>query len=431
MFNRSRRNIARWFTLSMGSILITFAGVVYYLRAEDNLESLDRLLYNKAKIMATSVEYEVQGGEWQVDLTKMPLLGYSMAPPGSELIYARWYDTNGELVRFFGSPPTAKQTTSGFQTIKTPHDSMVLTPSTSWLREVTLPVQENNQVIGYLQIALPLSTTQDNLTQFRLLMTLSLPIALGLIGMTGWILSGIAMQPIHQAYDQLQRFTADASHELRTPTSAILSNAQVGLLTAQDHHAAADIVPQLQLRLENIVETAQSMRTLITNLLFLARHQGGLATERLQSFDLNELLQDLVDDYAAQPKTRDLKLMSDLPADEVLIKADPDLLRQALCNLLSNACKYTPAGGIVVVQLRAHPHHVLIQVEDNGIGIPAQDLPHIFERFYRVDTERARSSGGVGLGLAITHQIVEAHGGRIKVSSVLSQGSSFQIELPV
>jgi two-component system, OmpR family, manganese sensing sensor histidine kinase len=107
------------------------------------------------------------------------------------------------------------------------------------------------------------------------------------------------------------------------------------------------------------------------------------------------------------------------------------LLRQAVENLLDNACKYTPAGGTVQLRLVPHPGWAIIQVVDTGIGIPETDLPYIFDRFYRVDIERSQDSGGFGLGLAIVRQIVQAHGGQVHLTSTIGKGSTFQIDLPL
>ncbi|BAY09241.1 integral membrane sensor signal transduction histidine kinase [Calothrix sp. NIES-2098] len=406
----------------MGCILILFAGVIYYLEVKDKLKALDQLLYKRAQLMAASSQYRLYQGQKQVDLSNIPLLGSGSHPTDIELLYVRWYDPNGKLKRFFGTPPLEKlQTSSGFLTIKSVDQ---FTGKAFWLRQVTLPVQGGNSVIGYLQVAIPLRETQNDLRQLQLILTVAVPVALGLIGLTGWVLGGIAMQPVQQAYNQLQRFTSDASHELRSPLSAILTNAQVGLLMATDR-------PQLHPTLQNIIDSAKSMSTLVNNLLLLARHQGKLTPESLKQVNLNKLLEDLIVQYTAVAAKTSIELLGDLPKQPINLCADPDLLKQAVENLLNNACNYTLSGGTVWLRLEPYPDRAVIQVIDTGIGIPEADLPYIFDRFYRVDTERARESGGFGLGLAIVQQIVQAHGGEIYAMSNEGKGSTFQIKLPL
>jgi signal transduction histidine kinase len=425
MFNQSRRNLARWFTLSMGSILFVFAGVVYYEKAVDELEGLDRLLYTKAKAMAAGVESESREGQWQANLENVPFLGSNPPLPTTELVYARWYDPQGKLAQFFGTTPPEQLTKiDEFQTIKTTDTQMGAMPTGLLLRQVTLPVEQAGSVIGYLQVALPMTPVQTALREFLLTLSVLVPLALGFIGLTGWVLGGLAMQPIRDSYDQLQRFTSNASHELRTPLAAVLSNAQVGLLVPLEQE-------QQRNHLEQIVEAAKSMSTLVSNLLLLARHSGRLAPESLKEVDLTSLLHELANFYTTQAAEKQLSLKSDLPQQPVELEAEPDLLRQAVGNLLSNACKYTPPGGSVQLRLFTQSRWAVIQVSDSGVGIPQADLPHIFERFYRVDTKQSRQAGGFGLGLAIAKQLIEAHGGQISVTSAVEQGSTFQIELPL
>lgn len=162
----------------------------------------------------------------------------------------------------------------------------------------------------------------------------------------------------------------------------------------------------------------------------MARHSDTLNPETLQVVDLKSLLKDLIASDAIQTAAQHIALSVTLPDDAIWVKAEPDLLRQAIDNLLSNACKYTPVDGWVKVSLSQGARSVWMAIADNGIGIPAADLPHIFERFYRVDKQRARATGGLGLGLAIAQQIIQVHGGDIYVSSEVGRGTCVQVELP-
>jgi signal transduction histidine kinase len=430
MFKRSRRNLARWFTLSMGMILVVIAGVIYYQKVVEQLEAIDSLLYKKAKVMASSIQCEDFQKENRIDLSNVPLLGNNPPPPDTEVVFARWYDASGNLKQFFGLLPQEKlDKLSEFETVKiidtTSNSGALSSSEVVWLRQITLPIYHQRQIIGYLQMAIPMIASYLLLQEFLLHLILIVIMALIITSVTGWFLGGLAMQPIRESYQQLQRFTANASHELRTPLAAVLSNAQVGLLAPMDNAASK------HQRLQKIVEITKSMNALVGNLLLLARRTGNLSSESLQDIDLTYLLTKLLDSQTTIANAKHLILKSDLPSQPVIVRGDPDLLSQVVTNLLSNACKYTPAGGTINLRLQTHFRFCTIEVEDNGVGIAAADLPHIFERFYRVDKERSRSTGSFGLGLAIALAIVEAHNGHLSVRSQVGKGSVFKIELPL
>jgi signal transduction histidine kinase len=434
MFNHSRRRLAYWFTLSMGGILILFAFTLYYIQMREKMRAFDQALYMQSKYIASKTKYHLQQNQWQIDPEDISLQAIKALPLGVEVdvAYIRWYDERGKLVQFMGSDTTEEfHPAPRYQTLQSvkhsyfqKNRSCPKSMHQQLLRQLTLPIRLNKVSIGYLEVANSLCSIQEDLAKTQLFLSLGVPVTLGLTGLVGWFLGGIAMKPTRRAYEQLQRFTADASHELRAPIAAILSNAQVGLLAPPDDSA------QPRQRLENIVTITKSTSSLISNLLFLARHEGQLNPEDLKGIDLGTFLQPLIDEYSASAREKNLNFVSDLSSLPIEIKADRELLQQALKNLLNNAYKYTSSGGTIRLTLLTKQRRAIVQVEDNGIGIPAEDLPHIFERFYRVDTARSRETGGFGLGLAIAQQIVRAHNGQITVESIFGKGTKFQIALP-
>jgi signal transduction histidine kinase len=247
-------------------------------------------------------------------------------------------------------------------------------------------------------------------------------------------------QQLQVVCQQLQRFTANASHELRTPLAAVLSNAQVGLMALADlaeleeRETSEDLeegLAAVRNRLQKIVKLAKNMSNLVGQLLFLARHEGGLSYESFQRLNLTEMLANLLADFRPEAEANQLQLKYAGFNDAVMVNGENILLPQAIANLLNNACRYTPSGGIIEVSLLTEEQRAIVAVKDTGIGISEAEIAHIFERFYRVDPKGDRHQKGFGLGLAITQQIVQLHGGTIEVFSTLNQGSTFKISLPL
>jgi signal transduction histidine kinase len=423
MLTRSRRRLAYLFTLAMGGILVTFAFVVYYFLIRERLGGFDQDLKEETQSHVSRFKYPFAEGQYRVEFEDVPIeFSSAMLPKGFE--FACWYDNKKRPLKINDKicpPPDLIK--PGFQTAT--FDLYSADSQQLLLRQLTSPIQNGNRKIGYIVVAKSLEPIQTKLARSRFYLSVGVPITLGIVGIVGWFLGGVAMKPTKRSYEQLQRFTADASHELRAPVAAILSNAQVGLLAPEDN---SELPRQ---RLENIVDISKSMSALIGNLLFLARHEGRLNPKDLQTVEIVGLLQQLADQYQLIGEQKDLSILAELPSQSVTLLADPDLLQQALKNLLDNACKYTPQHGTVKVKMFTQMRRISIQIIDSGIGIPTEDLPHIFERFYRVDTARTRSSGGFGLGLAIAQQIILAHAGQITVSSIVNQGTTFQVCLPL
>jgi signal transduction histidine kinase len=434
----------------MGSILLLFIGVVYEVVATKELRRLDQLLERKARIIAASAQYTYDDEQWQIGLDYVPLLGDRASRLDSEVVYAHWYGADGTLLATSCCEPSRiLAAAAGFQTVwqdeiyelngsdqennrylsETPveiqpiNDPISTSSSRIKLRQVTLPIESKGTVISYLQIAIPLTEAEEDLNVLRLVLSLAFPISLGIIGLVSYSFAKTAMEPIHQAHFQLERFTANASHELRTPLAVILSNAQVGLLSQSEQ--------EQQRRLEAIAATCKTMKILVDNLLFLARHQGIVDADLLKPLDLTHHLQTIATQYAPKVTTKNLQWTASLPSESVWVIANADLLSQAVSNLLDNACQYTPPNGQIELKLSTTAKQAVIQVRDTGIGIAETDLPYVFERFYRVDKNRSRQSGGFGLGLAIVQQIATVHAGKVTVSSSLGKGSTFEVRLPL
>jgi signal transduction histidine kinase len=228
---------------------------------------------------------------------------------------------------------------------------------------------------------------------------------------------------LESSFQRISQFTADASHELRTPLAVMRTTAEVAM------RARADDAERMA-ALEQIVAEVGRTSHLVENLLQLAKTDSGAERLAKTSVDVVALAREATTEIDVLARTKGIRLASQLPSTAVTVYGDPRALRQLLLILLDNAVKYTPAGGRIELAVAAHDGHASLSVRDTGIGIPAEDVPHIFDRFCRVDRARSREHGGAGLGLAIGRWIAEAHGGRIFVESELERGSVFSIRFP-
>lgn len=233
-----------------------------------------------------------------------------------------------------------------------------------------------------------------------------------------------AFARLEQSFRRLSQFTADASHELRTPLAVIQSQAELALLQPRSPD-------EYRSTLETCLKSADRMRSLTDNLLLLARSDSGRLPQPSENADLRRIVEEATAALQERFSAAHVELDCETPEHPLPIAAAPGFLRQIPLNLLDNALQHTPPGGHVSIQLLAAGDNAQIVVQDTGCGIPAEHLPRIFDRFYRVDTARSRRTGGSGLGLAICQSLAEAHGGKIHCESEPGRGTTMTVNLPL
>jgi signal transduction histidine kinase len=289
----------------------------------------------------------------------------------------------------------------------------------------TLPLQTSDDLNwGYLQVAQSYQLLDEYMYSLHLMLIFGVPLAMLTIGGASWWLSGLAMQPIYKSYQQIQQFTADAAHELRTP----LAVARIAVESVLDPAANPHETPA---NLEIVQRQVQHLTRLAEDLLWLSRLEAKQLPMQQQPCCLNDLVSDLEEELAPLAIAAQIDLRVELQvSNPCYVMGDIDRLYRAIANLIINAIQYTPAEGVVKIRLEYADNTAIVTVRDTGIGIAPVDLPHIFDRFYRVQVDRSRASGGTGLGLAIVRAIVRAHHGQVEVSSNLAKGSVFTVKLP-
>jgi signal transduction histidine kinase len=231
------------------------------------------------------------------------------------------------------------------------------------------------------------------------------------------------MDRLEGAFKRITQFTADASHELRTPTALIRTAAELSLRRDRDSAHYREVLAQ-------VLEEAERMGILIESLMTLARMDSGAESLNYSTVDIASVLREASSSSQPLADSKQIHFEREVPGEPILVNGDAHVLRRLFLILIDNAVKYTPSNGRVSITLMTRGNDVVVQVRDTGIGISQEDLPFIFERFYRADKARSRESGA-GLGLSIARWIAEAHRGSVRVESVVGQGSIFEVSIPV
>lgn len=355
---------------------------------------------------AAAINIELEGGKLQIDNKRL-------AGPNQAI---QWFGPEGDLLKEQGDYVVnlsfdPKQTV---QTQTTPYPA----------KSFTIPVTDYSKgvFIGYVRVSEFTKDFDNTLQSLDWGLGMSMVMALTLSGLGGIWLTRQAMQPIEQSFQRLQRFTSDASHELRSPLAAIKTNADVALKYSEG-------MRDLDAKKFQAIESASTQLTNLTEkLLLLARIDQALSQQQ-EIVDLSIVLEQLLQLYQPQFENKQIHLKSHV-VEKLNVLGDKVQLSQLFTNLIDNALRYTSAGGVVEVQTNLQSFRLIVSVKDTGIGIAPEHIKHIFERFWQANQARSYQVGGFGLGLEIAQGIAQHHGGKITVTSEFGQGSCFTVFLP-
>ncbi len=486
LFRSVRTRLTLWYTLLLLSTLVLFGVLSYYFTGETLSENLDHSLRTEARWMRDFIQPQaskLKPGKRSIDI----ILGKKVrpAPPpdaagedstvqesdeiwnqifrhslqSTKKIYLQFNDRRGNVL--YRSFNLGNDTLVVTDTIKT--NAILLTTLYLGGEPVRIAATRDRNFTYY--IGYPLSELRDLLDNLFAILLVLIPIALAFSIIGGLALAKKALQPVdevttrarritaenldqtipvrtvndeigrliatindmiarlHASFAQVRQFSADASHELRTPLTVMRGEIELALRSKKTPEEYRRI-------LESSLEEILRLTTIIDNLLTLAKADQGLSKADFSEVDLKGLVEELYEDSTvlAEGKNIAVRLRADTP---ITIVGDRTRLRQLFLNLIDNAIKYTPEGGSVTLAMERQNGSAVLSVEDTGIGIPAEDLNKIFDRFYRVDKARSRGLGGTGLGLSIAKWIVELHRGSISVASEPHKGSVFTVQLPI
>jgi len=416
-FTKLRLRLTLWYSATFAVILVVLGTGLFFALTQQQSDALDRTLESTIADVRQATDLRVGLGQSRPDALKDAVAAHKGL--GAQLFL---FGPDAQPLVAGGAPdPRVTAAAEDVLTAAENSQTEFLTPMHERHRVLAVRVHPDSGVtwaIAALTDATPLERQVQRMigTFIAVGLLALLPIAFG-----GYHIARVSAARVERAMDQLRRLTSDAAHELRTPVAIIRGRAELALereRTSAEYETA----------LTDVAREAGTLGRLVDDLFTLAAAQAGEAVKRRERVYLDDLAGDAVSAAAVLGTQRGVSVSLGR-FEEAPVTGDAGLLRQVLMILLDNAVKFTAAGGSVRLDVFVEKQRPTVVVEDTGIGIPAEHLPHIFDRFYRAERGRARVAGA-GLGLAIARWITDGHGARIDVTSVPDQGTRVRVRFP-
>ncbi len=440
-----------WYLLTLGTILLLFATFLYFQLRANLFDQLDSSLQLVASQTAVNADDATEQLAFQ-DAASMADLDFIIYLTSKE---GTIWDKAGRDITVQPQQPS-----------QLGHSNMLIGDD-QW--QVFTEEVSAGDSAGYLQIIADIDPINDTLDRLLALILIGGPLALVLAGLGGFFMAGRALHPIDRmtrtaqtitasdlsqrieyegaadevgrlaqtfdtmldrlqtAFERERQFTGDAAHELRTPLTALKGQLQVTLSRPRQAETYQTTLHELEQQVDRLIHLSNS-------LLYMARLEQNQTRETAESIAVLDLFGALLDQIRPLAREKSIQLQTDIPAN-LQLKGNLDLLIRLFLNLLDNAIKYTPSGGTITLSVTEANQLVTTTLFNTGQSIPPEHLPHLFERFYRVESDRSRASqpneaGGAGLGLAIAQEIAKVHHGKIEVRSEADSGTTFLVYLP-
>lgn len=464
-----RLRLILWYTAILFFILLIFSVAVYIGLTRSLLVSVDNHLQREVGEILGNLNFEAGEDDEAEREAGEDGAGIKLSYTPEEGVYWRILDANAQPLVDPGHFENASFDPAVLTAGHTQFEYATLAGNVP-IRLYTAPFVIEQQGAGILQVAESYRHIQEVQQQLVLLLALGIPFTLLAASAGGWFLASSALNPIdritraadqisardlHQrlhldlpndevgrlaatfdrmlarlddAFERQRRFIADASHEMRTPLTILKGDVEVALNRPRT-------VQEYRETLELVNDTTDRLTSVVHELFLLARADNNQFPLQSESLDLASLLTREVSKLLPRAVKGGIALNLDVP-DELVIEGDPAKLSRLFMNLIDNAIKYSDSGDEVRVTALAGPAEACVAIADTGPGIPAEHLPHLFERFYRIDKARSRQTtdangSGAGLGLSIAQWLAQIHGGRIEVESQVGEGATFRVWLPL